>query len=271
MKINTLNECKSILFDELFVELQTLTERDPFERTDTHAERFTNIIDKCGLVATFVEQEFFQDPIKTRFHVDYFIRKIDAELIRSYDYYMSNVDQINVISDMDEDLQSDLLFEIFNGEKIQERGITDEQVNNYLSLHNYFTCWTVCFSCLLHLAENLNCYFNEITLTFESHSGLHEDKIFSKVDNFVEPNIVDNRRNPNAPTNKEKIKALKYLAPELWDKLQKSSSKETQQRIIHAITGTNLEDAYKYSFGSRGSYLNSFNEDKLTALLDLIK
>lgn len=65
---------------------------------------------------------------------------------------------------------------------------------------------------------------------------------------------IDNRISKKAPTNQEKIYALKLFCPELWEKLQKIQDKEIQQNIIHLITGVNLEDSYKLSFGSRQKF-----------------
>jgi len=62
--------------------------------------------------------------------------------------------------------------------------------------------------------------------------------------------IQDNRKSAKAPTNLDKIKALKELCPELMKRLT-NQDKETQQTVIHLITGVNKEDSYKYSFGSR--------------------
>tara|TARA_R110002167_G_scaffold354286_2_gene567878 strand:+ start:567 stop:1301 length:735 start_codon:yes stop_codon:yes gene_type:complete len=59
----------------------------------------------------------------------------------------------------------------------------------------------------------------------------------------------DQRFSVKAPTNKEKIKALKMYCPELFNILIQNG-KPIQQNVIRQITGVNLEDSYKYSFGS---------------------
>ena len=74
----------------------------------------------------------------------------------------------------------------------------------------------------------------------------------------LNPTKVDGRISPKAPTNISRIKSLKEYCPELWNKLSKSQSKELQIKIIHAITGANKEDSYKYSFGTRQKELKSY-------------
>jgi hypothetical protein len=51
----------------------------------------------------------------------------------------------------------------------------------------------------------------------------------------------------------------------LWKKLA-NSSKETQKQVIHHITGVNLEDSYKLSFGSRQSELPQEKIEELTQI-----
>jgi len=80
---------------------------------------------------------------------------------------------------------------------------------------------------------------------------------------------IDKRVSTNAPTNIDKIKALKLLAPELWSKLEKCKSKEIQQNVINLITGVNLEDSYKYSFGSRQKEINTKETPKIESILVL--
>jgi len=75
----------------------------------------------------------------------------------------------------------------------------------------------------------------------------------------------DTRRSNKAPTNKTRIQALKILCPELWKQLA-NSSKETQKQVIHHITGVNLEDSYKLSFGSRQSELPQEKIEELTQI-----
>jgi hypothetical protein len=75
----------------------------------------------------------------------------------------------------------------------------------------------------------------------------------------------DTRRSEKAPTNNIRIQSLKILCPELWKKLA-NSSKETQKQVIHHITGVNLEDSYKLSFGSRQTDLP---EEKVAELIQL--
>jgi hypothetical protein len=75
----------------------------------------------------------------------------------------------------------------------------------------------------------------------------------------------DTRRSNKAPTNNTRIQALKILCPELWKQLA-NSSKETQKQVIHHITGVNLEDSYKLSFGSRQSELPQEKIEELTQI-----
>ena len=89
----------------------------------------------------------------------------------------------------------------------------------------------------------------------------------SEIDKIKSSINIDIRKSLKAPTNKEKIKALKVLAPELWERLQNSQSKEIQQKAIFTITGTNLEDSYKYSFGSRQKELNRIDMSELEKLI----
>lgn len=79
---------------------------------------------------------------------------------------------------------------------------------------------------------------------------------------------VDTRVSTKAPTNQERIKALKYLAPELWEKLQKQQSKPLQQDVIHLITGVNRVDSYKYSFGDRQKQAEEKDIPNLTDLIN---
>jgi hypothetical protein len=72
----------------------------------------------------------------------------------------------------------------------------------------------------------------------------------------------DSRRSEKVPTNFERIYALKRFCPELWKKLA-DANKETQKQVIHHVTGVNLEDSYKMSFGNRQKELKSEKVDKL--------
>lgn len=72
----------------------------------------------------------------------------------------------------------------------------------------------------------------------------------------------DSRRSEKVPTNIERIYALKRFCPELWKKLA-NTNKETQKQVVHHITGVNLEDSYKLSFGNRQKDLKNEKVDKL--------
>ncbi len=87
-----------------------------------------------------------------------------------------------------------------------------------------------------------------VSLLSDYCPGLHVDNLLTNEE--IESNNLDKRLMKNAPTNKDKIKALKELCPELMKRLT-NEDKETQQTVIHLITGVNKEDSYKYSFGSR--------------------
>lgn len=83
------------------------------------------------------------------------------------------------------------------------------------------------------------------------------------------PSKTDVRRSINVPTNKERIQALKKFCPELWKKLA-NSNKEIQKQVIHVITGVNLEDSYKLSFGHRNKDLPNERLDKLEQIVSKI-
>lgn len=81
--------------------------------------------------------------------------------------------------------------------------------------------------------------------------------------------LLDKRISSNAPTNRQKIKALKSFCPELINKLSKQDI-NTQKQIIHLITGANLVDSYKYSFGSRQNLSNNVKIENLIELVNKI-
>lgn len=82
-----------------------------------------------------------------------------------------------------------------------------------------------------------------------NHPLKHEVKIQQK---------SDNRKSIYAPTNNERLKALKEFCPEFIDKLHKSNlNKNEQGQIINLITGVNKTDAYKKIITSDSKVLDN--------------
>ena len=107
------------------------------------------------------------------------------------------------------------------------------------------------------ITNHLSKYNSEIILKWK----LSDDEL-----NSLTNSKLDGRVSLKAPTNIERIKALKEFCPELWEKLSKSQSKEIQQNIIHFITGVNKEDSYKFSFGTRQKALENVEITNLNEL-----
>ncbi len=84
---------------------------------------------------------------------------------------------------------------------------------------------------------------------------------------LVKPDL---KRSKTAPANPDRIKALKELAPELWGRLLKSQDTSIQKKAVHLITGTNIEDSKKYSFGSRAHQVDSREVEGLTELINTL-
>jgi hypothetical protein len=82
----------------------------------------------------------------------------------------------------------------------------------------------------------------------------------------------DRRRSERAPTNPEKLKALKEFAPELFKNIMSLPSKGDKGKILRLITGVNQTDAYKITLPGRNldgvkvkgldNYLNILKEAK---------
>jgi hypothetical protein len=98
--------------------------------------------------------------------------------------------------------------------------------------------------------------------------GLHVDNLLTNEE--IESNNLDKRLIKNAPTNKAKVKALKEFSPELFSRLA-SETKETQELIVHLITGVNKVDSYKYSFGSRWKEADEIRIENLKNLKEKLK
>lgn len=92
-----------------------------------------------------------------------------------------------------------------------------------------------------------------------------------KINEKAHGNKIDQRKSSKAPTNLDKVKALKILAPDLWLKLIKCQDTETQKKVVHLITGTNLEDSYKYSFGSRSREANKREIEGLNEIKKILE
>lgn len=128
-----------------------------------------------------------------------------------------------------------------------------------------------------------NCFYgglSYILLQLQSYCvsyRLKED-VFTKIDEFELTNEIeleeiktDKRVSKKSPTNISKIKALKELCPEFFERLEKMNDKKTTQKAIFLITGVNPEDAYKYSFGSRQSEVDNFESSEIDEVKDFLK
>lgn len=119
---------------------------------------------------------------------------------------------------------------------------------------------------LILLLNSMNIYCPD----YEFKNQLTQEEL-KELKEESEVEKIDKRISQKAPTSASRIKALKELCPDIWDKLTKSQSKEVQQNVIHAITGVNKEDSYKLSFGHRQKELNSIQVDQFKELKEQLK
>ncbi len=118
-----------------------------------------------------------------------------------------------------------------------------------------------------HVVSNLKALNYHLWKYNRAEIPFKYEKDKAKLDEALK-NAQDARISEKAPPNPARIKALKYLAPELWDKLQKIQDKSIQQDVINLITGVNKVDSYKFSFGPRQKQAEERDIPNLTDLVN---
>jgi hypothetical protein len=189
-----------------------------------------------------------------------------------FDDYTINVAKIKliisrldlVVADWDSCIESfDLPTEVYPSTIEERLPLKQRQHNRKIALR-----WRR-ESNLIYLINQMAMYCPELEFNSKSDTNFRNKRSEDESDEVIIKEGRDNRRtNSKAPTNQERIKALKYLAPELWDKLQKIQDKSTQQDVIHLITGVNKVDSYKYSFGDRQKQVEERDIPNLTDLVN---
>lgn len=216
-------------------------------------DSFHELEDACFLVHQFLIREFSNDPNKAKYFFDFSITKLDTSLQDAFDYKKENF----TIVVLDEKLEEDVLFGLHNGMEVKASGIDDSTISEFSNSSFKLTYWALSFNIVVRTLEKITIYYPEqFNLSFRSNRFEPGENIFDLNDKSEIPQVIDKRNSQKAPTNPARIKALKEYCPELWNKLSKVQSKEVQQNVIHAITGANKEDSYKFSFGSRSKQLD---------------
>lgn len=222
--------------DLTFMELLTYSRRGIFGSLEHAANGdFERIIDQSTFIAELrlaiqsgdFDEEFEKDVVKNQILIKSIITLIENEILDLYQY-----NEIIDVKDFDSENQE--FFETIKYDLFDE-----------------------CNLLINHLGHFVPEFQFENKLKPKELSELEEKTETEK----------DIRRSTKAPTNASRIKALKEFCPELWEKLAKCQNKQTQQNVIHLITGVNIEDSYKLSFGSRQTDMNN----RIIEGLDLLK
>jgi hypothetical protein len=216
-------------------------------------DSFHELEDACFLAHQFLIREFSNDPNKAKYFFDYSISKLDTSLQEVFDYKKENF----TIAVLDEKLEEDVLFGLHNGKEVKASGIDDSIISDFSNSSFKLSYWALSFNIVVRTLEKITIYYPEqFNLSFRSNRFEPGENIFDLNDKSEIPQFIDDRNSKKAPTIPQKIKALKEYCPELWQRLSRSQSKKIQQIVIHAITGANREDSYKFSFGPRSKQLN---------------
>jgi hypothetical protein len=219
-----------------FMELLSYSRRGIYESLEYASNGdFERIINQTAFVSELrlaiqggdFDEEFEKDVVKNQILIKSIITLLENEILDLYQYN-------EIIEVKDIDLENQDFFETIKSDLLDECNLLINHLGHFVPEFHF------------------------------------ENKLKPKELNELEEkteNEKDTRRSAKAPTNASRIKALKELCPDLWSKLVKSQSKEVRQNVIHAITGVNKEDSYKYSFGSRQSEMNN----RIIEGLDLLK
>ena len=189
------------------------------------------------------DEFFFKDAHLNRIKCEIAISKIEKAFFndnykQSLEYFLNNAKENNIDEDSLDLIESYLI--CFFG------------FISYILLHLHSYCPTY----ILH---------KEI---FEKINEYEDNKVID-----IQNEKIDKRISQKAPTNIEKIKALKELLPDLWSKFQlaNGTNRDVAIEIIHTITGCNTEDANKFVYGSRQSKILNTSLPELEKLKFFLK
>lgn len=122
-------------------------------------------------------------------------------------------------------------FDFNNNFELRKEDLDSEYIYHYFM--SFF-----CYQAINFLFTLKNYFVPDLKIDYENNYNFYKET--------EKQQKSDNRKSRNAPTNAEKLKALKEFCPELITKLHKSNlNKNEQGQIIYLITGVNKTDAYK--------------------------
>ena len=223
----------------------------PLKKSNDDHQINLDILLKISKVDLLNFRDFNEDEFEELMHLYSIIfRRIEED---SFDeFYFSNIatikEKIKVILSR---------FDYKTQELLEAQLFEENQSNNEDEIHSLDRTDDMLYYYYM-LLRNFMHYVPELILKTEVIFDYETEFPPNKKESIKE----DSRRSEKAPSNFERIYALKRFCPELWKKLA-IANKETQKQVIHHLTGVNLEDSYKLSFGNRQKDLKNEKVDKL--------